>query len=74
MSFKKIKKFYSKSGHFLTFVTVSFKIHIPYIIVFYAATFSMISVSYGKNKKMGYVVIVTFLVLLGCLIYYLLPI
>jgi hypothetical protein len=48
-------------------------IHVPYIIVFYAAMFSMIGVSYEKNKKMGYVVIVTFWILLGCLIYYLLP-
>ena len=46
-------------------------IHIPYIIVFYAAMFSMIGVSYEKNKKMGIVVIVTFLILIGCLIYYL---
>jgi len=49
-------------------------IHVPYIIVFYAALFSMIGVSFEKNKKMGSVVIVTFLILIGCLIYYLLPI
>jgi hypothetical protein len=48
-------------------------IHVPYIIVFYAALFSMIAVSFEKNKKMGYVVIITFWMLLGCLIYYLLP-
>jgi hypothetical protein len=48
-------------------------IHVPYIIVFYAALFSMIGVSYGKNKKMGFIVIVTFLILIVCLIYYLLP-
>jgi len=48
-------------------------IHLPYIIVFYAALFSMIGVSFEKNKKMGSVVIVTFLILIGCLIYYLLP-
>jgi hypothetical protein len=48
-------------------------IHVPYIIVFYAALFSMIGVSFEKNKKMGSVVIVTFLMLIGCLIYYLLP-
>jgi hypothetical protein len=48
-------------------------IHIPYIIVFYAALFSMIGVSFEKNKKMGSVVIVTFLILIGCLMYYLLP-
>ena len=49
-------------------------IHVAYIIVFYAALFSMIGVSFEKNKKMGSVVIVTFLILMGCLIYYLLPI
>jgi len=49
-------------------------IHVPYIIVFYAALFSMIGVSFEKNKKMGSVVIVTFLILMGCLVYYLLPI
>ena len=48
-------------------------IHIPYIIIFYVAEFSMIGVSFEKNKKMGSVVIVTFLILIGCLIYYLLP-
>ena len=48
-------------------------IHVPYIIVFYAALFSMIGVSFEKNKKMGYAVIVTFLILIGCLIYYLMP-
>jgi len=46
-------------------------LHVPYIIVFYAALFSMIGVSFKKNKKMGSVVIVTFLILIGCLIYYL---
>ena len=48
-------------------------IHVPYIIVFYAALFSMIAVSFEKNKKMGSLVIATFLILMGCLIYYLLP-
>jgi hypothetical protein len=48
-------------------------IHVPYIIVFYAALFSMIAVSFEKNKKMGFLVIATFLILIGCLIYYLLP-
>ena len=43
--------------------------HIPYIIVFYVAEFSMISVSFERNKKMGFVVLLTFLILLGCLIY-----
>ncbi len=48
-------------------------IHVPYIIVFYAALFSMIAVSFEKNKKMGFAVIATFLILIGCLTYYLLP-
>jgi hypothetical protein len=49
-------------------------IHVPYIVVFYAAVFSMIGVSFEKNKKMGSAVIVTFLILMGCLMYYLLSI
>ena len=48
-------------------------IHVPYIIVFYAAMFSMIGVSFEKNRKMGFVVTITFLILIVCLIYYLLP-
>jgi hypothetical protein len=48
-------------------------IHVPYIIIFYAAMFSMISVSFDKNRKMGFVVTTTFLILIGCLVYYLLP-
>jgi len=48
-------------------------IHVPYIIVFYAAMFSMIGVSFDKNRKMGFVVTITFLIVIGCLIYYLLP-
>jgi len=48
-------------------------IHVPYIIVFYAAMFSMIGVSFNKNRKMGFVVTITFLMLIGGLIYYLLP-
>jgi hypothetical protein len=48
-------------------------IHVLYIIVFYAAMFSMIGVSFDKNRKMGFVVTITFLILIGCLIYYLLP-
>ena len=48
-------------------------IHVPYIIVFYAAMFSMIGVSFDRNRKMGFVVTTTFLMLIGCLIYYLLP-
>ena len=48
-------------------------IHVPYIAVFYATLFSMINVSFEKNKRMGYLVIVIFLILIGCLTYYLLP-
>jgi hypothetical protein len=48
-------------------------IHVPYIVVFYAALFSMMAVSFEKNKRMGYVVIATFCILIGCLIYNLLP-
>jgi len=48
-------------------------LHVPYIIVFYAALFSMIGVSVKKNRKMGLVVIATFLLLMACLIYYLVP-
>ena len=44
-------------------------IHIPYIIVFYAAEFSMVGVSFERNRKMGFVVLLTFLILIGCLIY-----
>lgn len=44
-------------------------LHILYIIVFYVADFSMIGVTFDKNKKMGFVVLVTFFILLGCLIY-----
>jgi len=44
-------------------------IHIPYIIVFYVAEFSMIGVSFERNRKIGFVVLLTFLILIGCLIY-----
>ena len=46
-------------------------IHIPYILVFYAAAFSMIGVSRTISRKTGWLVIATFLILIGCLIYYL---
>jgi hypothetical protein len=48
-------------------------IHVSYIVVFYAALFSMMAVSFERNKKMGYVVIATFWLLIGCLIYNLSP-
>jgi len=44
-------------------------IHIPYIIIFYAAAFSMIGVSRTISKKTGFLVVSTFLILIGCLIY-----
>ena len=44
-------------------------LHILYIIVFYAAEFSIIGVSFNKNRKMGFVVLFSFMILLGCLIY-----
>jgi hypothetical protein len=28
-------------------------IHVPYIVVFYAALFSMMAISFEKNKRMG---------------------
>lgn len=48
-------------------------LHVFYIIVFYVALFSMMAVSFERNRKMGYVVIATFLMLMGCLTYYLSP-
>jgi hypothetical protein len=47
-------------------------INLPFTIVFFAALFSMIYVSYESNKKMGNLVIITNWILLGCLTYYLL--
>lgn len=44
-------------------------VHIPYIIVFYAAEFSMVGVSFDRNRKMGFVVLLTFLILIGCLVF-----
>jgi hypothetical protein len=44
-------------------------LHIPYIIVFYAAEFSIVGVSFERNRKMGFVVLLTFFILIGCLIY-----
>lgn len=46
-------------------------IHVFYIIVFYAVMFSMIRVSFDKNRKMGFIVTITFMILIVCLIYYL---
>jgi O-antigen ligase len=44
-------------------------LHIFYIIIFYAASFSMIGVSFNINRKIGFIVLITFLILIGCLIY-----
>ena len=44
-------------------------VHILYILVFYVAEFSMVSICFERNRKMGFVVILTFLILIGCLIY-----
>ena len=44
-------------------------LHIVYIIVFYAAEFSMIGVSFNKDRMMGFVVLLSFFVLIGCLVY-----
>ena len=46
-------------------------LHVPYIMVFYAATFSMIGVARIMSRKIGLLVLLTFLVMIGCLIYYL---
>jgi hypothetical protein len=43
--------------------------HIPYILVFYAAEFSIIGVSFRLNRRMGFIVLFTFFVLLGCLVF-----
>jgi hypothetical protein len=44
-------------------------IHILYILVFYAAEFSIIGVSFKLNRRMGFVVLFTFFTLIGCLIF-----
>ena len=44
-------------------------IHVLYIIVFYAAAFSMIGVSRTISRKIGLLVMATFMILIGCLIY-----
>ena len=44
-------------------------LHIFYIVVFYAASFNMIGVSFRINRKMGFVVTITFWISLGCLIF-----
>ncbi|MCW4012668.1 MAG: hypothetical protein NWF07_06720 [Candidatus Bathyarchaeota archaeon] len=44
-------------------------LHAFYVSVFYAAEFSIIGVSFNLNKKMGYIVLFTFMILLGYLTY-----
>jgi hypothetical protein len=44
-------------------------IHVPYILVFYAAEFSIIGVSFRLDRRMGFVVLATFFVLLVCLVF-----
>jgi len=44
-------------------------LHILYILVFYAAEFSIIGVSFNIDRKRGFVVLLTFMILLVCLIY-----
>ncbi|MCX6648376.1 MAG: hypothetical protein NTV61_03180 [Candidatus Bathyarchaeota archaeon] len=44
-------------------------IHVPYILVFYAAEFSMIGVSFRLNRGLGFAVLFTFFILIGCLIF-----
>jgi hypothetical protein len=44
-------------------------LHVIYVLVFYAAEFSIIGVSFNLDKKMGFIVMFTFMILLGCLIY-----
>lgn len=44
-------------------------LHIIYILVFYAAEFSMIAVSFNKDRSWGFVVLFTFIILIGCLVY-----
>jgi hypothetical protein len=49
-------------------------IHIPYIVILWAALYSMMAISYKKNRRTGIVVIATFILLVVCLAYYLIPI
>lgn len=44
-------------------------IHIPYIIILYAAEFSSVQISFHISRKTGYVVTASFCVLIGCLVY-----
>jgi hypothetical protein len=44
-------------------------LHVLYVLVFYAAEFSIIGVSFNLDRKMGFLVLFTFMILLGCLTY-----
>jgi hypothetical protein len=44
-------------------------LHIPYIILFYAASFSILGISFNIHRNLGYAVTITFLFLIGCLVY-----
>ena len=44
-------------------------LHVVYIVVFYAAEFSIIGISFNRDRKMGFVVLSTFMILIGCLVY-----
>ena len=44
-------------------------LHVFYVLVFYAAEFCIIGVSFNLDRKMGFIVLFTFMILLGCLIY-----
>lgn len=44
-------------------------LHITYIMVFYAAEFGLIGVSFNKDRGKGFIVLSTFIILLGCLVY-----
>lgn len=47
----------------------SLVMHVPYILVFYAAEFSILGVSFRLSRRMGFVVLASFFVLLGCLVF-----
>lgn len=42
-------------------------IHIPYIILFYASEFSTMYISFNISRKTGFIVTITFCILLCCL-------
>ena len=42
-------------------------LHVIYVLVFYAAEFSIIGVSFNLDRKMGFLILFTFMILIGCL-------